>query len=286
MTAGQIMLQAWKMLGEPSDLNPSDTTGTGRAYLLQGLNRAIRAVAFYKDWQSKEHYRYNRFRKEIFVKYSTYSGVGQTGGSTSTLVLSALPATETDLAGAVVTIGSDTVVIASNVGVTCQLADDIAISSVGQTYMLYPRWLRIPAGTDYVEVLTVENMSQQTELRRSGNEETFLSNINSVSLPSEYYRVGDRIYFNTVPDSEGFYRLWLYRSPALVVSDTETPELPESVHFGIVIWLVYWGYQWMNEPTDAYAAQNRFTNFMRTTKSEMDMRNEMTDYFDLQVRAI
>lgn len=286
MTVGQILLQSWKMLGEPSDLNPNDTTGTGRAYLLQGLNRAIRAVAFYKDWQSKEHFRYNQFRKEVFAKYTATTGTGAVGGSTSVLVLATLPTGEIDLTGAVATIGSETVVIASNSGVTCQLAEDLSATSVGAAYTIYPRWINIPSAQSYIEILKVEDMANDSELTRAPEEDTFLTNITNISPPSEYYRIGSRIYFNTVPSENGYFRLWLYRSPATVTSDLEVPELPESLHFGIILWLVYWGYQWMNEPTDAYAAQNRFTNYMRTTRNEMDVRNEMTDYYDLTIRVL
>lgn len=286
MTVGQILLQAWKQLGEPSDLNPSDTTGTGRSYLLQGLNRAISAVAFFKDSQSKEHYRFNQFRKEVYIKYTPTTGTGQLGGSTSVLVLSALPAGETDLAGAIVTVGDETVVIASNTGVTCQLVDDLTATSTGQSYTLYPRWLRIPGGTEFIEVLKVEDMTNTIELNRSGQEIDHLEEMTTVANPSAYYRIGNKIYFNTVPTETTYFRVWLFRSPATVSIDSDTPELPESMHFGIVLWLVYWGYQWMNEPTDAYAAQNRFTNYMRTTKNEMDVRNEMTDYYDLTIKVL
>lgn len=285
MTSEQIMLQAWKMLGEPSDLNPSDITGTGRSYLLQGLNRAIRAVAFYKDYQTKEQFRFNQFRKEVYLKYDVTSGTGQIGGSTSVLVLENLPTGITDLTGAVVVIGDDTSVIGSNVGVTCQLVKEISATSTGAAYTVHPRWIEVPAGVEFIEVLKVEDMTNEVELQRSSEEEDHFSEILQSGIPANYYRIGRKIYFNVVPDEATYYRIWLFRAPALVTQGTETPELPESLHFGIVLWLTYWGYQWMNEPTDAYAAQNRFTNYMRTNRHELDMRNEMTDHYTLDVRA-
>jgi len=286
MTVGQILNQAWKMLGEPTDLNPDDITGTGRIFLLEGLNAAIKAVAFFKDGQTREHYRFNQFRKEVYIKYQATSGTGQLGGSTTVLVLSSLPAGETDIAGSVVTVAGETTVIASNVGVTCTLIEPLSATTSGASYSVYPRWIRIPGGTEFIEVLKVEDMTNTVELTRSGQEIDHLSEIETVSNPSSYYRIGNKVYLNTVPSDSIYFRLWLFRAPATVLINSTTPELPASMHFGIILWLVYWGYQWMNEPTDAYAAQNRFTNYMRTTRNEMDVRNEMTDHYDLSIRVL
>ena len=285
MTAERIMRDAWKMLGEPSDLNPNDVSGTGRSDLLHGLNTAIRAVAFYKDYTTKEQFRFNEFRREIYVSYAPVTGTAQVGGGVDTVVLSSLPSGITDLAGAIITIGGENRVIGSNVGVTCALLNDLSATSVGEAYTIYPRWVLIPAGTEFIEVLKVEDFTNLSELLLAPEEEDFFSQATTVGSPSSYYRIGRRIYFNTPPEEEMAFRIWLYRAPTIITQGTQTPELPESYHFAILLWLVYWGYQWENEPTDAYAAQMRFTNFMRTTRHELDLRRDMSDAYTLGVRA-
>lgn len=283
MTTGEILTQSWKLLGEPSDLNPNTTQG--RLYLLQGVNEAIRAVASYKDKVTGSFFRYNQFRDELYLSFSVYSGTAQAGSTVNTVIISSIPSGETDISGSTIKIGSESRVIVSNTGVTCQVEEPFSNDPTGEDYTLHLRWVNIPETVDFIELLKVEDIDNQTPLNPSPKYDTYLTNLGETGSPTEWYRIGRRLYFNLCPDEDFNIRVWYYRMPRTVSVDTNVPELPSNFHFGIVIWTTYWGYMWMQEPTEAYAAQRRFADFMRTTKNQLEVKDMLRQDYNLSVRV-
>jgi len=283
MTTGEILTQSWKLLGEPSDLNPNTTSG--RIYLLQGVNEAIRAVASYKDKVTRQFFRYNQFRDEMYLSYNQFTGTTGSGSTVNTVALNSLPVGETNISGATLSINGENRVIISNTGVTCQVEEPFSNATASQSYTLSLRWVNIPSDVDFIEVLAVENIDNQTQLERAAKDDTYLSTLGETGTPTQWYRIGRRIYFNTCPDSDFNLRAWYYRMPRPVSVDSNIPELPSNFHFPIVVWTTYWGYMWMQEPTEAYAAQRRFENLMRVRVSQFDVKDMMNQSYNLSIRV-
>lgn len=282
MNTGQILQQSWVLLGEPSDLNPN--TAQGRIYLLQGLNEAVKAVASYKDKVTGHFFNFNQFRAEAYLSYNIYTGTADAASTDQTVILANLPSGDTDISGAILTINGENRVIMSNTGVTCIVAEPFSNTASGESYTLRKRWINIPDSIDYIEVLKVEDLTNSRELTRAGNHEVYLNSLETTGTPGNWYRIGKRIYMDVVPSTAFTMRIWYYRMPAEVVVNSNVPELPSNFHFGIVLWTVYWGYQWMQEPNDAYAAQRRFEEFMRTRQSQNDVKDSMNQEFQLTIR--
>lgn len=283
MTTGEILTQSWKLLGEPSDLNPNTTQG--RIYLLQGVNEAIRAVASYKDKVTRYVFRYNQFRDEMYLSYNIYTGTVGSGSTVNTVNINSLPTGETDISGSTLTIGSESRVIISNSGVSCQVEEPFSSDPTGEEYQLSLRWVNIPETVDFIEILVLEDIDNQTSLTRAGKDDTYLNNLGQTGNPTEWYRIGRRIYFNTCPNESFHLRAWYYRMPREVSGNTSIPELPSNFHFPVVVWTTYWGYMWMQEPTEAYAAQRRFENLMRVRVSQMEIKDAMNQSYNLSVRV-
>lgn len=283
MTTGEILTQSWKLLGEPSDLNPNTTQG--RIYLLQGVNEAVRAVASYKDKVTGQFFKYNQFRDELYLSYSVYSETVQAGSTVNTVIIGSLPSGETDLSGSTLEVGSESRVIISNTGVSCQVEEPFTSDPTGEDYTLHLRWVNIPDTVDFIELLKVEDIDNQTQLNPGAKDNTYLTNLGQTGNPTEWYRIGRRLYFNTCPDEDFNLRVWYYRMPQSVSANASVPELPSNFHFAIVLWTTYWGYMWMQEPTEAYAAQRRFQDFMRTTKNQMDVKDMLRQNYNLSVKV-
>lgn len=282
MNVGNMLTHAWKMLGEPSDLDP-DTT-QGRIDLLTGLNLAIKAVASWKDPVRGYFFNYNKFRKEIFKKYTPLTGTAGSGSDEYEVDIDDLPNGETDISGSIISVNDENRLVYDNSGTTLYVHPGFSDTTSNEEYTLYPRWLFIDS-TDFIEVLKVEDYDQGVAISNADAKDVYLNRLPDIGNPGRFYRVGNRIYFDQPPEDETLFRLWVFRLPKTVSEDTETPELPESVHYGIILWTVYWGYQWKQEPRDAYAAQERFKNYMRSVKSEYDVKDEMRDEFSLSIRV-
>lgn len=282
MQVGDMLEQIWKLLGEPTDLNPDSSSG--RTLLLKGLNLAIKQVAAWKDPVRGWFFNYNKFRKEVFKHYSPLTNTAGSGSDDTDVEISSLPTGETDIAGAILSIDGEDRIIISNNGTTCTVGNAFSNSVGGKEYTLYPRWLNL-GSYRFIEVLKVEDYDNKLQLSNASLTEDYLQDLGTIRDPQNFYRIGDRVYFDTAPEEERLYRLWLFRLPKEVTSDVEEPELPEQVHFGIILWAVYWGYQWKQEPRDAYAAQERFKDFMRSLKTEYDVKDEMRNSFNLSIRT-
>jgi hypothetical protein len=281
MVLGDILNQAWKLLGEPSDLNPADATG--REYLIQGLNQGQNAIAAWKDPIRGIFFYYNQFRKHGFIQYAVNTGTLSGGSTTSVVILSSSP--ELDLVGSVLVINGEERVIILNTGGTCTVDEPFTTVTAGDAYALHRKWINIPATVRFLEVLKVEDFGDKQELRRMHDSDVGLAQDGQTGTPTEWFRVGQRIYFNQAPDEGKVYRFWYFSLPTpFTNADTAESQLPESVHFGLVMWLVYWGYQWMQEPNDAYAAQERFKNYMRSIQNESDVKDYMNQSYRLTVK--
>lgn len=286
MTANEIITLTWKILGEPTDLNPS--TATGLAYLLNIINQAQRAVAMWKDDVRMRQFRYRKFQKEFFQQVSVVSNNPAAGSTVSTLVINGTDYTnfgETDLAGMVVMVNDEYRTVMTNTGVTLTVDEDFTTApAITDTYYLYPKWIYLAQDTAYVEILKVQDLDTEVELQKAIKEDTFLNDIREVGDPNYYYHVGRRIYFDIAPENTRWFRMFKFVLPADLALLTDIPELPPSIHHGIVLYAVHLGYKWMQEPQSAYAAFQDFTKFMRTTRDEWDVVNDMNQSLTNTVR--
>jgi hypothetical protein len=285
MTVTEIMNQIYELTGRPSNLNPTVVGSASWTTLLAGVNLAIKSVASYKDKVTGRFFHYNQFRKEGFLTYTPITGTVGATSTTTSINLGSLPSGETDVSGSILSInGEEKIIISNTAAGVVTVHDAFSSITVGDDYTLYRRWINIPSAWNFYEILTVDDIDNDASLYRAHDSERFLTSLVSITNPSYYYRVGRRLYLNTVPEEATDFRVWYYRLPATVTGGDSEVELPESSHFAVVLWGVYWAYQFLQEPNDAYAAQLRFADYMRTMKSEYDVKDSMNQKYSLSIK--
>jgi hypothetical protein len=169
---------------------------------------------------------------------------------------------------------------------------------VGDTVKLYKRFemllpnahawsaahIALPETTDrsrstgnLLEVLSIVDVVNRRELVPAVGKEKFEGNLTAVGTPTEWFRYGNRIYYDVNVDEMIKYEVEYYRMPMNMTLDTEYPELPEVWHEAMVLWGVWHIFKRKMEATLAYAAKMDFEDEMRKTIGAFDVQKERVD---------
>jgi hypothetical protein len=284
-----------------------DLTTSGSVKLLQKLNEAQKFIASYKDPSSGYHLRLHSLVNSMFFK--TYI-IDDTVASVSdtTFPYSITLANSSGLLGTTddrynewileLTSGSasgQVRLITDYTGATYTfyVHDDYDTDpAAADTVKLYKRWMyllpathafvsehiSLPTVTDVsradgnlVEVLKIEDVEQQKELDKSERTERFSAYINGYGDPGEWYRSGNKIYFNENQRTPKWFKLEYFRLPTNLVAATDEPEIPEMFHQGIVLHMLEWAYRRQQEFTAAYSMNQRLLQLLREQKSQYDV---------------
>lgn len=278
MNTREIMDEVWTRLGEPSDLNPETFGSDGWNKLLVGVNKAVMAVANWKDGLYGRQLRFNQRIQPIIVTATPHETTALAGSTAGTITLAALPTGETDLTDCVVEVNGEQRLVIATTGTIVYLGDDLsAAPDAGDAVTVYMKWIRIPTTYRLLNVTRVDDITNGAALERASEIETFVGNEGQLGTPALFQRIETRrLLFDVACQNETRFRVWLHIMPPLLVDPTDEPDLPENFHEGICQWALYWGYQWMQEDSAAYAALKRFETFMKMTVNELDVIDDMT----------
>jgi hypothetical protein len=295
VTTQDIIEEVYELTGEQSDLDPYDSAGnfdinsTGAQKILRRANTGLLRVANWKDKSSGVRYRYRASVETIYAEYELSSSQTTGALSTSVIALDSSDSGDTNaLRGGLLEIGDEKFLIASSVGAQVTIAGDFATQPAsGTEYTLYRRWLDIdPVGDRYMEVLKVVDLSNLSELDPATRGDSFERGWETPGDPAEWYRIGDRVYFDCPVDSSRWFALEVYAYPTELSSASQEPNIPESFHWGIVLWTVQWGFSHLHDTENKYSLRQDFDNFMRTTVGEWEVQNARreADTISLEMR--
>jgi hypothetical protein len=123
-----------------------------------------------------------------------------------------------------------------------------------------------------IEIMKLVDLEAGEDLSFSEEFEDFPDNITSPSDPKEFYRIGNKIYFDRPIDEEKWFKMEYWRLPTEMSDADDVPEIPEHLHWGIVLWGIMWGHSREGESSDKYSAKKDFVDFMRSKVSMWDVK--------------
>ena len=300
MTLSELRLEIWNNLGKPTDLDPaSDVSYGGVPYLTYVANMAQRRVASYKT--NRGHImRFNTLKGEMYFKNTVITGTLDAAGTTSTVVFPSgdVGAGDDRYNGWVVKTGSEYRIIVDYVTSTrtATLHDTLSTAPAsGDSYELYKKFsyflpsthawvsehIQLPGTSDrylndgnFLEVLKIEDLDQETKLKKAQRGRSFVTLQTSTGDPQEWYRYGNRLIFDYAPEEEKWFRMEYYRMPLNMSAAEDEPELPEEFHYALVLWGTEWGYRREGESNEKYSTKLDFKEFMEQTLQELDISDE------------
>lgn len=316
MTLSDIRSQVYANLGNPTDLNPStDTSYNGGPMLTWVANEAQRQLAFWKDPQMSRQLRFRNLISDVYFTSKLITGTLTSTGTTTTVVFPSANVGSNDdrYNGWVVEVDNEMRLIVDYTGSTYTATVHKAFSSApasGDTYKLMKRfslllpsthaWVSSPSGehitlpstTDryradgnLYEVLKIEDIDNTRVLDKAERTESYPDYINTSGDPTCWWRLGNKVYFDTNIDATNYYRMEYYRLPTDMSASTDEPEIPEVFHYGLVLWGTQWGYRRKQESSDTYSVGRELVDFMRQRASQYDVESEReTNYMTLRVK--
>ena len=314
MTLENIRDQIYANLGNPSDLNPAtDTQYSGGPLLTWVANEGQRQLAFWKDPQMSRQLRFRNLLSDLYFTSKVITGTLATTTSTTTVTFPAADVGSQDdrYNGWTVEIDGELRLIVDYTGSTYTATVHVAFSgapTAGDTYTLRKRfslllpsthaWVSSPAGehvslpvtTDryradgnLYEILKVEDIENSRVLEKAERTESYPSYIMTSGDPTVWWRLGNKLYFDVNVDATNYYRMEYYRLPTDMSATTDEPEIPETFHYGLVLWGTAWGYRRKQESSDTYSVSKELESFMRQRASQYDVEGEReTAYMTLK----
>jgi len=288
LTAQQMVEDLWERIGEPSDLDPFgtdgetiDTDSEGWEKMLRALNRGITAAASFRDTRTGRLFRYRNRHAWQYVTFTpastTLTAAITAGDLTVQFAASGAADTYNDY---LVKVGTEVRLIVDDDGAgTCTVSKSFdSAHASGATIYYAPRYLTITtSGNNFVEVASVFNMEESTTVERGERGDLFNMQMDSDGDPTQYYRVGDKLYLDRVQfdDTQGF-RVDYLRLPGAMTAVTDTSGLPEAFDEAIISWAMSWGFSRYISPDLAAAARSQFVAEMRMHQTEWHVDDEFS----------
>lgn len=301
MTLAEIRNEIWQNSGKLSYLDPStDTSYNGGPYLNYVVNLAQKQVSMYKSITGRL-LRFPNLMGELFFKEEPKSGTLGTGSTTTTLVLSGFSTDDDRYNGWNITIEGSTYLIMDYTGATQVAEIQEALStapSAGTAFTLQKSFnlllpsthawvsehIQLPVESDrwrsdgnFLEIVKVSDVQNGLELTRAQRGLNFITMRTSTGTPSQWYRFGNKLYFDVAPDDSRWYQMEYYRLPTTLSNDTDAPEIPEQFHYALVLWGTEWAYRQSGESNEKYSTKRDYIDFMERTMLNEDIKGERSN---------
>jgi hypothetical protein len=123
-----------------------------------------------------------------------------------------------------------------------------------------------------VYILQMSDLTNELELIKASGFENFIFAGDNFDAPTEYNFIGADIRFDSFPDDGTRFSMNYYRTPTKLVNGTDTFEIPEQFHYGVILWAAWRGFSRLHEEELSVMNRNDYNTFMNSTKSDNDYR--------------
>ena len=288
MTLAEMRTDVYELLGEPTDLDPDVST----TRLDFAINQGVKKIAMWKE-PGMGQVRFRDLFRTTYFKANVKTETLISGSTVNTLILdSTAPDYDNAYLSWVVEVNNEFMLVVGYTGASRTVLLSSSLSSAPASALeatFYQSHFRVlptssllsslniskPEG--YIETLKIVDLEQGQELNEVDRVEAFVGNLTSVGDPTEFYRFGDEIIFNSAPEEERYFKMEYYRVPPELVNADDEPAIPQMFHYAVVLWAVWWGYKRAQESSAAYSTKRDLIDFMRTTKGEYDIYNERSN---------
>lgn len=302
MTVEQMVEEIYEALGEDSSLDPYDSSGNldtssdGYARILRWINRGYRRVL---NWKFRDGHiiRFPVTYKSLNFKTVVHSGTLVSGSAGGVVLPSGTFQSADDYYNDWVietesgTGSGATRYITDFTGSTrlCLVAEDFSTAPDSDTtFTIYKREYEfIKSGgagvSDNIEISPVDSLltpvkitdlEDEQDLSEADRVDNFSGSMTEGGTPNSWFLQGNKIIFDVPVDEVRWFRMEYVSDPDELSASTDEPDIPEVWHDAIILYVVWWGFRWLQQFTDAYATKRDLVDFMESTRQALEMRYE------------
>lgn len=280
MNAYQIIEMAWDAIGRKSDLgtpNADDRlamTAGQVAVWVQAMNRALDAVAFWKDPGQKIPFFTHVLEGEVLCKNTLVTETLSVDASATQITLSAQ-----GYGGYVVDTGTETKLLQGTGPVYDVVEGFTSFPELGDEVDLLKNWLtstELGDPSDLYEILQIYDVGNEKELGRGAHGDRYISKTLSTGDPTKWYMFGEKIYLDQLLEEVLYFRLEYARMPtrvdaAALVLGASDVDLPQPFHYALVLWCTEWGFRRYGESNEKYSTKRDFIDYMRSVQTQREL---------------
>lgn len=288
MTFEEIATDVWELLGEPTDLDFRDnegvlsTTSNGWIRLMRAARTAQVAISKWRNPRTGKRFRHY--------------------GMSEVLTLSVTPAVEgtiTSVNNEGIAIGVDNVLgmnahstwyfkhinaesevqygrIISSGDLQITLYDALSREpQVGDSYALIPPFIELPQSN--IGVMRVVYLNDSKEIPIARPESITFDRSATLGAPSFYYQIHDRIYIDRIPEDDGVFYVEVERYPEFNSDPAGLPDIPESVHYAMVLHMAGWGFGRYLNAEMRKSMRDEYLEYMNTIQLPKDLELDRQD---------
>ena len=288
MTLNEMVLEVWNLIGEPTDIDPTDGTvnpdesnvdigTTGYQRILRTLNQAQIAIVTHKNVRGRQ-FRWKSGVSNVYSRLAPQAYEITVAGTKGDWTIS------TDFAGLddslnlhLVRVGQTVYRIVDSENDGTLSLDSPLESDVIEGAAIHTVAQPITLPDDLWIVHKIFDTSTQRELERSGRTDSFVE-LSDQGHSSQYHQVGNTVFFDRVDfDAEHNY-LVIYKRMPLNMGPAQQTELPENFHWGLVLWACGWGYWRQQDAGERRNMRDEFEEFMRLRQTEEMAIGDVSDH--------
>ena len=296
MTVNDIVYDMYQSLGEPTDLDPSSVSGL--ATMLRAVNQSIERVASWKDPITGRFLRVPELRGEYTFQVEKPTG-------TWGIALPTEGAFEFTAPAELALYAEGNIIVLDGTSMYCYFASGTSVYTKdavpagledGFTWEVYRKNVFVgkvtgetPNDIDvigdtanqvpgkFIDVMRLWDLTSSTPLSRGPKGSDYLDASYTVGQPALWTKLGNVIFFDTHLIEDKWFKMEYYKIPKQVTTLAETPELPENLHYAVLLAGLEWGYMRSGETTEKYSIKQDLKEFFRSFKSTQDMYEDQYD---------
>jgi hypothetical protein len=300
MTLDQAVLDTWEALGEPSDLDPTDSNDNtvpgspGYLKLSRWIDEGLKALSTYK-WPSGQRIRFRVLEKSCSFKTYYHAGNVPNGQSFpwSQLMVSGIGWTDARK-NDIIRINNETrriVSIYTQTNTFWVLDAPLSIDPTGDLLEIFRQKYNITLNTEPQtgDIGTTDDIAEILDVYRTSDQSSMLQSLRGVrnfnitlGTPGGYNKFGRAIEFDVVPMISEYYTIFYYAYPD-IPNPTEQLTLPLPFHRAVVLYAIWIGSIRSMENTTAYARKKDYDDLMSHLRTEYDLESEtQTSYAQIR----
>lgn len=285
MTTYEIIHDAWQNCGEPTDLAP--TTVNGLTWLINALNKAKDQVVTWKGFYGKRIVKFPQYLTVGYVK-NLQETVTLVDWDEDVVELSSDPTTLTVEVGDVIVYQSEVKLIYYVDGTQLYLSSAFDTYDAAIDSATIVKTTLLPIDDRVMEYLRVENVTNKEVLTKVNKRDSQISDIETQSSPTEWFKNQLRIAFVTPPDDVYLWKLTYFRLPNLNVyadyANEEDIDLPDEFHLACQAYIESLIYSHMQETDLSSARYAVYDNLMKTTQGSWDIEHDLVNGRQLNIK--
>ena len=298
MTVNEIINKAWQDCGEPSDIDPTNTTDTsGLDFCVQVLNIAMDSVVQWKGFQGRRRTHFPDYITSGFAKNKVETmTVDYSTMDDAVLVIASIPSSIVPAVGDVVSYGGESRLVwyagtevDDELWLSSAFTNRVTDLSEADVEITIHQSVLAPGFTRFVEYLRVGDVSQSEVLPRMRHNQSIVEDITSVGRPEEWDRKGTGIIFDVAPDAAYLWRITYYGLPTLATSAHYTAgssfDVPEEFHVAVLAYMKGLIYDQRQEPDIATTQYQRFNAIMGSIQGSWEQKNMISGTKQIQIRT-